>query len=453
MKSSLSFAAAATVLVFLFLGGFGTFTQGVYASSNQSEEDSIKCLQQLSVASLALEKEMYKHAAGPWWSLFKNCPELSVRIYSDGEKLFTHFIENSKDEMTKRAYLDTLMMVYDKRIEFFGDHHKYPEGWILGRKGMALVRYDRKNPDALKNAYECFLKSYSALDYRTEPAVMIAWIQTSRVLEEQGELSQDQFIRDYINVYGHVTNERFKSRYNGAVYGKILSAVEKIFIKAEGVSCQAFSSVLSSNNEINNLETSDLSVYLTVMKMAGCDDSDLYTTLVETNYKRKPTAEAAGDLARMFIKQGNYNRAVNYYQEAIDEAVNDSLKAVYYYELAVLKDGHFKEAVEARQYAKRASALLPGWGKPYLLLGSIYARSSNTINGNDLEKSAVYWAAVDQFMTAMQKDAECAEEAREQIDIFSQYFPDKQTCFFHGLEEGQEFVVGDWINEPTTVRF
>lgn len=453
MKSSLSFAAAVTMLVFLLFGGFGTLSQSVYASSNQSEEDSINCLQQLSVASLAVEKEMYKHAVSPWWSLFRNCPELSVRIYSDGEKLFTHFIENSGDESTKRAYLDTLMMVYDKRIEYFGDHHKYPEGWVHGRKGMALVRYDRKNPEALKNAYECFFKCYSALDYRTEPAVMIAWIQTSRVLEEQGELSQEQFIRDYINVYVHVTHERFKSLYNGAVYAKILSAVEKIFINGDGVDCQSFSSVLSSSDEINKLSTSELSVYLKVMRMRGCDDSELYTTLVETNYTRKPSAEAAGDLARMFIKQGNYNRSVNYYKEAIGEAVDDSLKAVFYYELAVLKDGHFNEAVEARQYAKRASALLPVWGKPHLLLGSIYARASSTIDGNELEKSAVYWVAVDQFMTAMQKDPECFEEAREQIDIFSQYFPDKQTCFFHGLEEGQEFVVGDWINEPTTVRF
>ncbi|PWD97586.1 tetratricopeptide repeat protein [Marinilabilia rubra] len=453
MKSSRSFAAAVGLLFFMLLGGIGTLSQKTYASVNHSEKDSIKCLQQLSVASLALEKEMFKHAVGPWRFLFKNCPDLSVRMYSDGAKLFKHFVESAKDEQSREAYLDTLLMIYDKRIEYFGDHNKYPEGWIYGRKGMALVRYERKNVNALKEAYECFQKCYSRMGVKTEPAVMISWIQASRALVQKGDHSEEQFLRDYVTVYDHITADGFKNSYNERVYERILLAVKKIFNRTEKCNCETFAKLLETKSDVNELDSNDINVFMEVMEMAECSDSELYTQLVERKYEIKPSAEAAGGLARMFIKHGDFDRAANYYSEALEKTVNDSLKAVFYYELAVLKDGHFKEEVEARQYAKRASALLPGWGKPHLLLGSIYARASVRIEGNELEKSAVYWAAVDQFMMAMKKDAKCSEEARKQIDVYSQYFPDKQTCFFHGLDEGQEFVVGDWINEPTTVRF
>jgi hypothetical protein len=56
-------------------------------------------------------------------------------------------------------------------------------------------------------------------------------------------------------------------------------------------------------------------------------------------------------------------------------------------------------------------------------------------------------------MKAKSVDPECGIEADKQIALYSQYIPDKETGFFHGIEEGAIYKVGSWINEETTVRY
>lgn len=423
------------------------------SDSEFSSADSLECLERLSVSALALEKKMYNHAIDSWRYLFNNCPGISTRIYSDGTKLFKHFIDTASDNEEKEAYIDTLLMVYDQRIEYFGDHHKYPEGWILGRKGVAITKYRRNNIEALVEANGCFEKSFARRNDKSEPLVLISWIQASKVLSEHGRISNESFLKNFINVYGTIADKNFQRRFNDGINLKIKNTLEKLFSKTELYDCILIEKIYEGRAGMASLQIQDLQVFMNVLEMAKCKETDFYTSLVEKNYELEPSAEAAAILARMFVREGRYNRSVKYYHEALNKSANDSLKAVYYYELAVITDGHFGKGVEARQYAKQASALLPTWGKPHLLMGSVYAKAASVIEGNELEQKAVYWAAVDQFLKAGQKDASCKEEAHEQIEAYSKYFPDKQTCFFHGLDEGQTFVVGDWINEPTTVRY
>lgn len=115
--------------IFLFLSGYAQ------TSVSRSEDDSLECLKNYSLYSLSLKKKMYSYALEPWRKMFENCPDISTRIYSDGITLYTHFIKNSDDLLRKEELVDTLLMIYDQRINYFGSHEKYSEGWILGRKG------------------------------------------------------------------------------------------------------------------------------------------------------------------------------------------------------------------------------------------------------------------------------------------------------------------------------
>ena len=437
------------LLFFFFLG----ISSPGGASVLRSEEDSLACLQELSVASLALEKEMYKQALTSWRSLFFNCPDVSVRIYSDGVKLWHHQIGAAVNEEDRQAAIDTLLMVYDQRNTYFGDHEKYSSGWICGRKGMEILRYRRGNLKYLHEAYKCFEDSYNLMGDKTEPAVLVAWMESARVLQEKGVITGINFLRDFIKIYEHTGSDAFKKYYGSAIASKVNNALTIIFEKAGIQNCQVYEEAIGGLEFVKQFSGQEIAVYLEVLKMGGCDDSEIYASLLEQEYEVNPSSKAAGNLARLFIRQERFSRAVEFYTNAIDISENDSMKAVFYYELAVLQDAHFGKKVQATQLAKKASLLLPEWGKPHLLLGSIYARASDQIEGDEIAKNAVYWAAVDQFMVAMQKDSICKNEAMEQIEIFSQYFPDKQTCFFYGLEKGEEFVVGEWINESTIVRY
>jgi hypothetical protein len=449
-KMKISKAIAAPILFVLM---FFLSTGNGFAIPFRSQEDSLDCLQKLSVASLALEKEMYAHAIEPWKSLFENCPDVSVRIYSDGVKLWEYYIENAEDESVRQAYVDTLLMVYDKRLKYFGEYKKYPEGWIVGRKGIEIVKYRRNNHQSLKEAYDYFSKSYSLRKEKSEPAVLVAWMQSAKILNDEGLISDYTFINDYISVIELVENKQFQQKYNSKISQKINEALTSIIQRVNIDDCQVFSELFESSERMEMLTSEEINIYQEVMEMTGCRENDFFTVLVEKKYELNPSPNAALDLARMFVRKQRFDNAAEFYHDVASKSPDDSLKAVGFYELAVLTDGHYKKPVKAREYAKRSSSLMPDWGQPHLLMGSIYAREAVNISGNDFEKNAVYWVAVDQFLTAMRKDNSCKGEAERQIDAYAQYFPDKQTCFFHGLDEGQEFIVGDWINEPTTVRY
>ena len=71
---------------------------------------------------------------------------------------------------------------------------------------------------------------------------------------------------------------------------------------------------------------------------------------------------------------------------------------------------------------------------------------------NEFEKSCVFWAAVDKFARAKSVDPTLSDEASDLVSKYSEYFPNVEDAFFYGFENGQEYTVGCWINERTTVR-
>lgn len=107
----------------------------------------------------------------------------------------------------------------------------------------------------------------------------------------------------------------------------------------------------------------------------------------------------------------------------------------------------------ARNYANKAIALKANWGSPYILIGKLYAGSSNSCGETACTKNAVFWVAVDKFIKAKTVDPDCSQEANTLISTYSAYFPKKEDCFFENIMEGQSYTVGCWINETTKTRF
>jgi tetratricopeptide (TPR) repeat protein len=106
---------------------------------------------------------------------------------------------------------------------------------------------------------------------------------------------------------------------------------------------------------------------------------------------------------------------------------------------------------KAREAARNSLEFNPNNGKPYILIGKLYA-GSNVFDDPVLKKT-VYWVAVDKFQKARQVDPSCADEAADLIRRYSPHFPSKDDIFFKPeLQEGKSFFVGGWISESTICR-
>ena len=80
-------------------------------------------------------------------------------------------IKNESDKAKKEKLIDTLMMVYDKRIQFFGK-----EGYVLGKKGSDLYKL---RPNAYEESYEILKKSIQLEGNNSNGSVLIYYFRSA----------------------------------------------------------------------------------------------------------------------------------------------------------------------------------------------------------------------------------------------------------------------------------
>ena len=118
------------VSAIIVLIGFGANAQSKFGA------DSVACIENLSLFREYFKQKSYADALNPWRWTFNNCPKSSGNIYKNGPKIIK--ARMNIDPENKSAYIDTLMMIFDQRIQYFGK-----EGYVLGLKGYELIRVDK----------------------------------------------------------------------------------------------------------------------------------------------------------------------------------------------------------------------------------------------------------------------------------------------------------------------
>ncbi|NJK84867.1 MAG: tetratricopeptide repeat protein [Bacteroidales bacterium] len=184
---------------------------------------------------------------------------------------------------------------------------------------------------------------------------------------------------------------------------------------------------MTSIYEKNPKEVNNLKIIISSLQVKGCTENELYYSSVKTYHETSPSAESAANIGQMAFGKGNYNEAIDYFNQATQLETDNALKANYHYGLA---NSYYKigKKQEARENALKAVALKENWGDPYILIGQLYAESSGECTGLTLPKS-IYWVAVDKFIKAKSVDPLVEELANRLILTYSKYFPSKRRCF------------------------
>jgi len=185
---------------------------------------------------------------------------------------------------------------------------------------------------------------------------------------------------------------------------------------------------------------------------ADCEETELFSRATERLYELEPSAEAAFNMVRRYVKRDEIQKAKDYYQQAMEQETDKELLANYYYEYATFIFVREDALREARRYARKALEINPDMCKALMLIGDIYVAASRSFGEDDFEQSAVFWVAVDYFDLARRAGYDCSVDAVQKISAHRRYFPDKEEIFFQGLKDGQTYKLEGWINESTKVR-
>jgi tetratricopeptide (TPR) repeat protein len=402
----------------------------------------------------------YASALPHWKHIFNKYPKSTSNIYIHGARIFEYLIENAKTDAEKDKYLDEFIKGYDQRIKYFGG-----EGFVNGRKGTTWLKYkldeNRTNQIEGDELKEVMLKGYEWLNLsvdsekaEAELPVFLLLMQTTRSLFKLNALPKETVIKNYdkCNTYLNEIISKNTDKQKTDDAKEIQNYIEGLFSTSGAADCDALVNIFTPQFEEKNTDIEFIKSMLRRLRMAKCDDSELVEKATIQLYELEPSAEAAFNMARGYLKKDDLENAKKFYQQAISQETDPKLLASYYYERGLLlyvKESNYQEA---REMARKAISLDPELCDAYMLIGNIYASASSSFSGTNLEKSAVFWVAVDYFNKA-RRYADCAADAANKALDYRKYFPNKEDGFMEGLKEGQSYKVEGWINETTTVRY
>jgi tetratricopeptide (TPR) repeat protein len=438
-KSMFVFALAFMMLVPLMS------QKGVDDGSKYGQgQDSINCLMNLSLYREFFKHNNYNDAIKSWRKAFNECPASSENMYVDGVKMFKKFISGEKNPDVVDAYVDTNLMIYDQRIEYFTN-----EANVLGRKAIDLLRYRKDNIESIELAYNFLGKSIRLDPDEARDAVIILFVNASVSLNQAGVITVDEAIEDYF-LASEIIDKKLEKNPDDRRFGRARENVDEFMLEANIMNCDALNRYYEPKFEANKNDEEFLNKMIDFYYNSACDRSDMYVMASEQLYKINPTHESAYKLARLLVAKKTYDKAIQYYNEACVGDTDNETKAQYYYELAQVTrvQGNTCKAIE---YARVAVKNDPGLGNAFILLGDLYVESRENL-GNEFEQRTAFWAAADKYIQAKNVDATTAADANKRISDYASQYPDSETLFFHTLQEGDSYLVKGCINEYTTVR-
>ncbi|MDL2251615.1 tetratricopeptide repeat protein [Odoribacter sp. OttesenSCG-928-J03] len=409
--------------------------------------DSAQTITNASIYSEYYKHRNYKEALPAWRYVFVNAPKFQLNTYVRGEIIIENMFKITKNV----AYIDTLMMVYDQWNKYFGNHPRFGEGYILGKRGANLYRLRHDDPASVKQGYAYLVKSFEIEKDKTHPLTAKITFAAADELYKKNEISKDEYVNLYTKFAAYAKNGMEKSN-KPEPYEDVNNTVNAMFFNSGAADCATLGDVLTQKFNQNPTDKDELNSIARLLRRGECTDLPLFAKVSEALYNVDPSAEAAYGLAIMFLKSKDYDKTETYLKEAIAKGEDGEDKAEYYLRYAQIKLAQ-KQYADAKRNALEALKLKPNMGQAYILIGQAYAAYSKSYGEDEFEHASVFWVAVDKFMQAKQVDPSSASQANELIKSYSLHFPNKEEAFFRGIKEGDTQRVGDWINESTKVRF
>jgi len=410
--------------------------------------DSINCIKNLSLYKEFFKHSNYKDAIQPWRTVFGECPASSERMYVQGITMYRKFIEASSSPDRRDQLVDTLLMIYDRRIEYYGG-----EANVLGRKGVDILRYRRLdrdgsvNTDAVNEGYRALKRSIDLGKNKTRDATMVTFISAAITLNQKGKLNDNQVIEDYFMVTEIVDKLLDKS----SRWPRAKNTIDDNMIKSGLLTCDALNGYFEPQFEAKKSDEKFLEDVIRFYSSAGCDRADLYVAASEQMYRINPGPESAHQLAILLIAKSDFQKAAYYLKMAVlGEETDDETRAEWFYELSIVCVAN-KDYCDAIVYAENAIAYKSNYGKAYIVLGDAIIHSRDNL-GDDFEKRAAFWVAADKYAKARSVDPSVSAEANKKLNDYSAQYPNHEEVFFRDLKDGDSYQVKGCINKYTTVR-
>ena len=453
MKTKLS-------LLFVIVAGFF-----VNAQNNEA------CTETLSLMASSVKA---KDPAGYDYltTLRKDCPSFDKRVYSYGEFAIKQKIDKASGA-EKEKYVRDLMQFYDENYKYFPS-----EGaGVDMKKGLALFNYkvgtndeifaffdkafttDKANFDSTRALYayfEIFVKDYESEKKGIE--LQQVFDKYDDILEKLNELekgyseAKDVLIaKEEAGQTLDAKEAKAKSRYESNLedIATVTSSMDAIIVQLS--SCDKLIPFYAKSFEQNKTNKVWLLRAADRLEAKECDTDPLFSKISEALLKVDPSAPAYEKQAMVEYQKKNTTKAIEYFNKAAEMYSDNTKKANVYMKIASIYSKSNKS--QSRNYARKALAVKPSYGKAYILIAQLYASSINDCGNDPFDKRAIYWLAANYCDKAAAADSSLKTSARDMASRYRASAPSKTEIFSHpkGNMSGKRIAFECWVGESVTV--
>ena len=429
-----------------------------------------------SIYRQAIKGNDYATAFENWKIAYKLAPAADGKRdyhYTDGVALYKHMLGTVTDEKTKAEYHAAIERLYDEAIQCYknkaiavkegsDDAYNQKIGYLYGRKAYDMY-YTINAPyaDNIKALDECIKYSGDKAEY----IIMDPYANIMVYEFKQGTMPKNKVIDVYkrlnqIAEFNIANNEKLSEGYQQAqasMEGTIAQIEKDVF------DCQYFKEKLIPEYEENQDDPQVLKRVLASLKSQGCLDTDPDVIKLSESWKKYATQENAriqaefeannpAAAAKAAYDAGRFNEAISKYRTAISEESDNEKKATMLFAIASIEFRKMNLYSKARSTAYDAAKLKSGWGRPYILIGDMYAKTARSC-GDHWDQRLAILAAIDKYNYAKSIDPSLTSEVNDKLSHYYGSLPDKNEGFMRGLSEGQSANVGCWIGETVKLRF
>lgn len=412
-----------------------------------------------------VKTEEYEQAFPHWKVAYEGAPAADGQRsshFKDGRQIYLSMYSKEADAAKKAEYAAIVNDLVEKQIECYPKdeadalaQHTYDMFYVMN----ALYS---ENMAVAKRAIEAGGNNTSYAVFR--PYATMAVYQYQQKLIDAAE-ARDIFLKlNEIADFQIGEAGDYAETYEGE---KAFVITAYAPIESEIFDCEYFKGKFEPVFEESSEDPEKLKYMYQKLTDQGCDDSDPFVAKVKEKFDAVVGAINAARLEQFYqenpgehgialFKEGKYNEALAKFEEGIKQeeaGENDSEKlANYYFYMASVEFRQLGRYGDARTHARKAASLKSGWGRPYMLIGDMYAKSSSSCGKDVFDAQVAILAAVDKYSYAKSIDSEVASEANKKIGGYAASRPEKGDLFQRGLSEGQSYKVPCWIGETVTLR-
>lgn len=402
-------------------------------------EDKEKAEENNALYTDALKQKNYRGAVKGFQWLLTNAPKLNTGLYINGTDIYNNLAAAEKDPAKKQVLVDSLMMLYDMRITNCGDMEN-----VLNRKAIYAATYNAQNKAKTAEVLALYDKVYEISGNNVLENNLLTYMQVIQLNDALlKNLTDDQVLQRYDKL-SEVIDAKIKKAQGENKQAdvdrlkKTKSSIDEILPKIVQVDCDFVKTKMQPNFRKNPTDLGLAKKMFQFMTAGGCIDDPLWLETAEVIHKDSPDYGLAINMAKIYAKNGNLEKAESLATEAMALASTPEQKENSSILVGDLLAQKGNKAAAREAYRKAGKAGFEKIGDLYMGSGKDCSKGVSVA-----EDRLVYLAAYDMYVKA--GDGQKMATAKAQ-------FPSVTELFELNWKEGESKSISCWVGETVVLR-